>query len=81
MHVLLAVLFLFTAAAGAGVVFSRDPRRQVMALAVNGMVLALLFFALQAPDVAFSEIVVGTAAVPLLYYATLASIRANRTRE
>ena len=52
-----------------------------MALAVNGMVLALLFFALQAPDVAFSEIVVGTAAVPLLYYATLASIRANRTRE
>jgi len=81
MTLLLALLFLFTAAAGTAVVFSRDPRRQVLAMSANGLVLALLFFALQAPDVAFSEIVVGTAALPLLYYATLSSIRANRTRE
>ena len=35
--------------------------RQVMAMAANGLVLAALFMALQAPDVAFSELAVGTA--------------------
>jgi energy-converting hydrogenase B subunit D len=81
MRPLLVLLFLMTAAGGAGVVFSRKPRRMVLALSANGLILALLFFALQAPDVAYSEIVVGTAAVPLLYYGTLSSIRANRTRD
>ena len=75
------MLFLLTAAAGAGVVLSRDPRRQVLALSANGLVLALLFFALQAPDVAFSELVVGTAALPLLYLVVLASIRGGRKRD
>lgn len=78
MTVLLAVLFLLTAASGAGVVFTRDPRRQVMAIAVNGLVLALLFLALQAPDVALAELAVGTAAVPLLFLAVLASVRTDR---
>lgn len=81
MTILLALLFVLTAAAGTGVALSRDPRRQVLALSANGLVLALLFFALQAPDVAFSEIVVGAAAVPLLYLVVLASIRADRTRD
>ncbi len=67
MSVLLAVLFLLTAAAGTGVVLTRQPRRQALALGVNGLVLSLLFMALQAPDVAFSELAVGTAAVPLLF--------------
>ena len=77
MTVLLALLFLLVAATGAGVVLSREPRRQVLAMSANGMALALLFMALQAPDVAFAEIVVGTAAVPLLFLAVLASIRMN----
>ncbi len=81
MTLLLALLFVVTALAGAGVVFARNPRKQVLAMSMNGLVLTLLFFALQAPDVAYSEIVVGAAAVPLLYYATLSSIRAGRTRE
>ena len=81
MTVLLAALFVLTGVAGAGVVLSRDPRRQVLALAANGLVLTLLFFVLQAPDVAFSEIVVGTAALPVLYLIVLASIRAERTRD
>lgn len=78
MSLLLAVLFGLAALAGTGVVLSRDPRRQVMAMAANGLVLALLFFALQAPDVALSELVVGTAATPLLFLAALAAIRVNR---
>lgn len=78
MTLLLALLFLLTAAAGAGVVFTRDPRRQVMAIAANGLVLTLLFLALQAPDVALSELAVGTAAVPLMFLAVLASIRTDK---
>ena len=81
MSILLALLFLLVAAAGAGVVFSRDPRRQVMAIAINGLVLALLFLALQAPDVALSELAVGTAAVPLMFLAVLTSIRTDRDHE
>ncbi len=78
MTALLIVLFLLTALAGAGVALTRDPRRQVLALAANGMVLALLFLALQAPDVAFSELAVGTAAIPLLFLVVLAAIRTDR---
>jgi energy-converting hydrogenase B subunit D len=78
---LLTVLFVLTALAGTGVALSRDPRRQVLALAANGLVLALLFLALQAPDVAYSELAVGTVAIPLLFLVVLGSIRADRTRD
>jgi energy-converting hydrogenase B subunit D len=80
MAVLLAALLLMAAASGLGVVLARDPRLQVFALAINGLVLSLLFFALQAPDVALSEIVVGTVAVPLLFLATLTAVRINKAR-
>ena len=75
---MLAILLLLVAATGTGVALSRTPRRQVMAMSANGMALALLFMALQAPDVAFAEIAVGTAAVPLLFLAVLASIKMDR---
>ena len=81
MRVLLPLLFLLVAATGTGVVLSRDPRRQVFAMAANGLALGLLFMALQAPDVAFSEITVGTAALPLLFLVTLASIRIDRHKK
>jgi uncharacterized MnhB-related membrane protein len=77
---LIAALLLILGVTGTGVVLSRDPRRQVLAMAVNGMVLAALFMALQAPDVAFSEIVIGTAALPLFFMAALASLRSGRIR-
>ena len=48
-------------------------------MAVNGLVLALLFMALQAPDVAFAELTVGTAALPLLFLVVLSSIRMDRS--
>lgn len=69
-----------TALAGWLVVISRDPKRQVYALCVNGLVLALLFFVLQAPDVAYSEIAVGTVVVPLLFLITLAAVAMNKGR-
>jgi uncharacterized MnhB-related membrane protein len=73
--VLVACLLLLTAVGGGGIVLTRKPRRQVLALSANGLVLAALFMALQAPDVAFSELTVGMAAVPLLFVVVLASIR------
>ncbi len=79
MSVLLGALFLLTAVSGTGVALSRTPRQQVLAMAVNGMVLALLFMALQAPDVAFAEVAVGTAALPLLFLVVLASIKMDRS--
>ena len=78
MNFAITLLFLLVAATGTGVALSRSPVRQVMAMAVNGLALALLFMALQAPDVAFSEITVGTAALPLLFLVVLASTRMDR---
>lgn len=78
MTILLAILLLLVAATGTGIVLSRDPRRQVLAIAGNGLSLTLLFTALQAPDVAFSELAVGTAALPLLFLVALVSIRTDR---
>ena len=79
MSLLLGLLFVLVAVSGTGVALSRTPRRQVFAMAVNGMVLALLFMALQAPDVAFAEVAVGTAALPLLFLVVLASIKMDRS--
>jgi uncharacterized MnhB-related membrane protein len=78
MSLLIGALLLMTAAAGAGVVLTREPRRQVLAIAGNGLVLTLLFIALQAPDVAFSELAVGTVALPLLFLVALTSIHTDR---
>ena len=75
MRILLPLLLVLVAIGGAGVVLTREPRRQVLAIAANGFVLTLLFMALQAPDVAFAEIAVGAAATPLLFLVTLASMR------
>jgi energy-converting hydrogenase B subunit D len=75
MMVLLTMLFLLLGGTGAGVALSRNPVRQVMAMAGHGLGLTLLFLVLQAPDVAFSELVVGTAAVPSLFLVVLASMR------
>jgi len=78
---LLALLVLLAAVSGTLVVASRDPRRQVFMIAANGLVLTLLFFALQAPDVALSELAVGTAATPLLILTALAAVRFNAGRK
>ncbi|GJD92142.1 hypothetical protein BHAOGJBA_5695 [Methylobacterium hispanicum] len=78
MSVVLPLLFLLSAASGTLVVLVREPRRQVFALSANGLVLALLFTGLQAPDVALSEIAVGTVAVPLIVLVALGAVRTDR---
>ncbi len=78
MSLLISLLLVLAAISGGGVALSRKPRRQVMAMAVNGLVLALLFMALQAPDVAFAEIAVSSAGLPLLFLVVLASVKMDR---
>lgn len=78
MIAMLSVMFLLVAGTGAGVVLSREPRRQMLAMAVNGVALSLLFVVLRAPDVAYSEIAVGTVLVPLMLLGVLVSLKTDR---
>ncbi len=75
MNLLLAITFLLVGLAGAGVVFTREPLNQAVALGLYGILLGLLFLLLQAPDVALSQIVVATVATPLMILFALAKIR------
>ncbi|WP_042364588.1 Na(+)/H(+) antiporter subunit B [Streptacidiphilus neutrinimicus] len=78
--VILPVLLLLAAVATMAAL-ARDPARQAVVLAVLGMVLALLFTLLQAPDVALSQLAVGTAVTPLLILLTLRAVRRDRRRK
>jgi energy-converting hydrogenase B subunit D len=68
--------------AGTAVVLTYDPRRQAVTAGVLGLALALLFFSFQAPDVALSEMAVGSVMVPALVLLSLARIeRSERDGE
>ena len=75
MDVLQVVLLVLVAAGAAGVVAIRTPARQVVALSAYGLLLALMFFAFQAPDVTLSELTVGAVALPILLLLALAKVR------
>lgn len=61
-----AGLLLLVAVGGLAVVRTRDVTEQVIALGFYGVVMALVFFYFQAPDVALSQITVGAVALPLM---------------
>ncbi len=69
------LLFLLLSAAGMQVVRTREPVAQAIAVSFYGLILAVLFFVHQAPDVALSQIVVGAVALPLMILLALAKIR------
>jgi len=54
------------ALSGTATVLTGSPSRQAVALGGFGIVLTVLFVVLQAPDVALSQLAVGTAVVPLM---------------
>ena len=56
-------------------VLVRVPARQVIALSTYGLLLAVLFFVFQAPDVTLSELTVGSVALPVLLLLALAKVR------
>lgn len=75
MSVLIVIALTLVAAVGTGVVFSGEPARQAVTLSVFGLTLTVLFVVLQAPDVALSQLAVGSAVVPLMVLLTVRKIR------
>jgi energy-converting hydrogenase B subunit D len=70
----LAVLLLVALAALA-VVTTRDPLRQAVVASLYGLILGILFFVWQAPDVALAQTVVGAVALPLMILLALAKVK------
>ena len=68
------------AVSGAATVLTRDPRRQAVVSGVYGLTLAILFLAFAAPDVALSQLVVGTLALPAMILLALAKIELHDQR-
>lgn len=75
MTALLILTLTLVALGGTAVVFTDDPVRQAITVSVFGLLLTLLFFVLQAPDVALSQLGVGAAVVPLMVMLTIRKIR------
>jgi energy-converting hydrogenase B subunit D len=77
MQVLQVFVLCLVAITGTSVVLVRDPARQVIGLSFFGLVLSVVFFTFQAPDVALSQIVIGAVALPLMFMLTMAKVRRN----
>ena len=69
-------VFLLVASAGTAVVLTRDPLNQAIVASFYGLILGIMFFIYQAPDVALSQITVGAVALPLMILLALAKVRA-----
>ena len=65
------------AAAAAGVVLTREPGKQAIGISFFGLMLAIMFYIFQAPDVALSQLVIGVVALPLMVLLSVARIRVS----
>ncbi|WUH89239.1 DUF4040 domain-containing protein [Streptomyces sp. NBC_00433] len=72
---LVAAGLVLVVAAATCAALTRDPVRQSVVLSVLGVCLGLLFLVLQAPDVALSQLAVGSAVTPLLILLTVRKVR------
>jgi energy-converting hydrogenase B subunit D len=75
-----ALLLVLMGFVGTTVVLARDPLRQAVVNSVYGLIGVLLFVVFQAPDVALSELVVGTVAMPLVLLAAILRVRRKDRR-
>lgn len=78
---LLAVSLTLVLAGAVVVVLTRRPSRQAVALSAYGLVLALMFMVLQAPDVALSQVAIGTAVVPLIVVLAIRKVESVRSEQ
>jgi len=74
-YLLIGLALVCVVVAATAAALTRDPVRQSVVLAVLGLSLALLFTVLEAPDVALSQLAVGTAVTPLLILLTVRKVR------
>ena len=77
----IVVALLLVAASATAAVAARDPVRQALVLSVLGVVLAILFTVLQAPDVALSQLAVGSALTPLLLLLAVHKVKRRGRKE
>ncbi|SRR5581483_707995 len=80
MEIMHVAIFLLVGASGTALVLTRDPSSQTVGLSFYGLVLAVMFFIFQAPDVAYSQIVVGEVALPLMFMLALTKVRREEDR-
>lgn len=78
MTAFIAVALALVAAVGTAVVGTASPERQAVSLSVFGLTLTVLFAALQAPDVALSQLGIGAVVVPLMVMLAIHRIHRDR---
>lgn len=75
MSALQVAVLVLVAVGATAVVLTRVPTRQVIVLSGYGLMLAVLFFVFQAPDVTLSELCVGAVVLPILLLLALEKVR------
>lgn len=75
MPALIVIILVFVGLAAPGVVLTREPLKQCMAVSFYGLVFAVLFFIFQAPDVALSQITIGAVILPSIILLALVKMR------
>jgi energy-converting hydrogenase B subunit D len=80
MDALQVTVLVLVAGAATAVALVREPVRQVVVLGGYGLLLSVLFFVFQAPDVTLSELSVGSIALPILVLLALAKVRRDEMR-
>ena len=80
MRTLSWIILIFIALSAPGVVLTRDPLKQCIAVSFYGLLFAVLFFIFQAPDVALSQITVGAVILPAFILLTLVRLRRANLR-
>lgn len=80
MSVIEAITMVLVAVFATGVVLTRDPVRQIVAMGPFGLSMIILFTVLQAPDVVLSSIVVGLFAFPVMVLLALAKVHQHEGR-
>lgn len=75
MRLLFLIMLLFVGIAAPGVVLTREPLKQCIAVSFYGLLFAILFFVFQAPDVALSQITIGAVILPAIILLALVKMR------
>lgn len=81
MTLLIDLALLLVALAGTATVLNHTPANQALVLAVFGLSFTVLAVVLQAPDVALSMLVVGSAIVPMIVLLAIAAGRKSDRQE
>ena len=75
MSTLQVTVLVLVAAGAVAVVRTTDRTKLVLVLSAYGVLLAILFFVFQAPDVTLSELTVGAIALPIVLLLAIAKVR------